>query len=325
MSTTASTTTTYELPKVSLYSLPQLSSTKNQKLDVQLITSKTPELQMISLGYHIIWDQTLQKLEAIREVASNKEILNSCLPLYSHEEDGAKYPHKMECSELFKECAIPSPDLVIGDEADSKSVSLASKSSVKNVWAPTPKTLLTKLKNTKTKIPKSIIIMAIPHSPSALCMALATGAANVVIRLHDFVMKQSEIALLTLLAKQYTSVQVFKPIVSGTANEGASVYIVCRQLRSKDDKVLTKLGKDIFEHFTTSSKSHYNSILPEFSIDEEFKQAVSDLNKEIMVKEISDINDIYNFFKAKNFQGATMQEFKQRQEILIKKWEKVYS
>jgi hypothetical protein len=315
---------TLELPNVRLYSLPQLSSTKNTKSDVQFITSKTPELQMISLGYHIIWDQTLQKLEAIKEVASNKEILNSCLPFYSDLED-AKYPQRMECCELFKECAVPSPDLVIGDEADSKSVSLASKASVKNIWAPTSKTLLTKLKSTKTKIPKSVMIMTMPNSSNALCLALATGAANVVIRLRDFIMSQSEITLFVLLAMQYTNIQVFKPMVSCIANEGAAVYIVCRQIRDKDDKAHTKLGKDIFQHLTTSSKSHYNSIIPEFPIDEDIKTAVGDINKEIMTREISDINDIYNFFKAKNFQGVAMQEFKQRQEILYKKWEEMYA
>ena len=308
----------HELSSVQLYTLPRPQLSGTGTCGVQLLSTKSPELPMLSLGYHTIWDQTLQKLEAINEVASNKEILNTCLPFAVSNGDDT-YPHTMECCELFKECAIPSPDVVVGDENDSKAVSTASKYSVKTVWAPVLKTVLTKVKSAKTKTPKSVIIMSMSHPTSALCAALAIGAPSVVIRLQDFVVTQSSLTLLSLLASQYDSVQLFKPMVSCLVNQGAAFYVVCRQINK------TKYDcKPVMEHMAAVSKSHYNTLLPEFVLDEHFLQTIREINKTAMMKEVADINDVYSFFKAKNFQGVAMQEFKQRQEILTKKWEAKY-
>ena len=154
-----------------------------------------------------------------------------------------------------------------------------------------------------------------PSTFTALLAALQTRPSNqVVIKCYDYVITQSTLRLLYLLAASYKKVEMIKPKV--VPDFTPIFYIVATE--ALPDKSWGE--KQIVE-----KNGYLRNVYPDLHVPEDFHEAVSEINRGWIAREVRAVTRLYDFVKAKDFFGATREHYIEQQKEKEKEWMATYA
>lgn len=285
--------------------------------------SKSAEIPLITLGYHNLLSKARDKLASIANLPGIHDILQVVYP-YQIDKEYEDYSSKnLELREVLTEnkqlfSPLPKNVLHIGDKSSFKDLS----SKKVDIIAPDVKKIQAELK--KAGSTDLLFITGFDDPVITLTVGNISNANRLCLRLSDYCMTRTTMALVAFLQNRYQNVKLYRPLISSPFQGRATIYVVATKLNThKVPPVLTTLMSKLVSSY---EKHHVIDAFLNFDVPSVCKEALFEANTRMIARDIKSINELVNFVKDKNFEGTMMSFFRNRHEMLSKQWnEHVFS
>lgn len=287
----------------------------------ETMVSRTQEPPLVSLGHHSLLIRAREKLQA---VADSTDLVRALEHYNIAEED----PLVLELIEVFTESkkALFKTGLkmsaCVGNEelvghallrvGKVKCKSLGGLVSVKNIFS--------RIKR-QAKAPELLVVTGFDNPTTALLSGLLSGAKAMCIRLSDYPLSKSMLALMAYTTSLYDSVSIYRPSITSMYQVRAATYLIATGVGGKTvPEQLVQLGE---KYASLTEKQTLYIDLPE-GVEETLRDAVLQANQTMIARDITAIGQLYKFVKAKDFQGVMMQKYRERQLKNTETWQEKY-
>lgn len=304
--------------------LPRLS--KTEMMEPEPSISRVQEYPLLSLGYHNLLAKAREKLASIAELPNMNDIIKSLHSYFIENED----EYSLELIETLQEGFyfsndIPKTATMIGPESKLPFVVSflpgKKKMSVKFL-PPSIKMITSKMKKSTAKPSDLIVVTGISDPIVSLILGLYCNTKYVCVKLTDYVLTTSVLKLVSMYCEKFNHVYLYRPLAASPYQARASVFLIARERLSNMDATFQVL---VDKATALSDKECLIDLFPEYKVSDNMVERILEINMTMISKDISALNDLYRFVKAKDFYGADMENYVSQQKRLTNEWKEKYN
>ena len=258
------------------------------------MTSRVNELPLLSLGHHSCLIKAREKLASVAELPGMNDILKV---LHSYHMDGEDV-NILELNETLQEAfylhkgkeALPKTATMVGDEGKLPFLvsHLPGKLKIK-VLPPNVKSLMSKLKKGEKKT-DLFVVTGVEDPVTALVIGLSAGSNNVCVKLSDYPLTQTLLALLSIYSHCFESVSLYRPLVVSPFQARATVFVIAKGMKGD---VFSDIQPLIDKVSTATEKEYVVNTFSDLTVPSETKAAVLSSNIKMIARDVCLIEDLY--------------------------------